>query len=256
MQRAARRQAPGGHAQRARQGARHGAQPEADQARPEGHAADHRGRPDDAAERQAGARREVTTPRHKLPAQRRQEILRAVRSGSAHVSELAGSFGVSEMTVRRDLRALAREGKVERVRGGAVNAEHRAPVRRDGGRALRGEGPHRRGGGARWCEDGQTVMIDIGTTTLQAAHHLHGRDITVVTTSLAVYEELVPDPGDRADPARRRRAAQLPLARRRARRGLAAPAQGRRAVPRHERGRRASWACGTPRWSRCRSSGR
>ena len=37
-------------------------------------------------------------------------------------------------------------------------------------------------------------MIDIGTTTLQAAHHLHGRDITVVTTSLAVYEELAPDP--------------------------------------------------------------
>ncbi len=42
--------------------------------------------------------------------------------------------------------------------------------------------------------DGQTLMIDIGTTTLQAAHHLHGRDITVITTSLAVYEELVPDP--------------------------------------------------------------
>ncbi len=38
------------------------------------------------------------------------------------------------------------------------------------------------------------MMIDIGTTTLQAALHLRGRDITVVTTSLAVYEELVPDP--------------------------------------------------------------
>jgi DeoR/GlpR family transcriptional regulator of sugar metabolism len=37
-------------------------------------------------------------------------------------------------------------------------------------------------------------MIDIGTTTLQAARHLHGRQITVVTSSLAVYEELVPDP--------------------------------------------------------------
>jgi DeoR/GlpR family transcriptional regulator of sugar metabolism len=37
-------------------------------------------------------------------------------------------------------------------------------------------------------------MIDIGTTTLQAAHHLHGRPLTVVTSSLAVYEELMPDP--------------------------------------------------------------
>src|SRR4051794_41895748 len=54
-----------------------------------------------------------------LPAQRRQEILRAVRGGSAHVSDLAESFGVSEMTVRRDLGALARDGKLERVHGGA-----------------------------------------------------------------------------------------------------------------------------------------
>ena len=38
------------------------------------------------------------------------------------------------------------------------------------------------------------MMIDIGTTTLQAAHHLHGRDITVITSSLAVYAELEPDP--------------------------------------------------------------
>ena len=57
-----------------------------------------------------------------LPAQRRQEILRAVRGGTAHVSDLAESFGVSEMTVRRDLGTLARDGKLERVHGGAVDA--------------------------------------------------------------------------------------------------------------------------------------
>src|SRR4051794_41855822 len=56
-----------------------------------------------------------------LPAQRRQEILRAVRGGTAHVSDLAESFGVSEMTVRRDLHALARGGKLERGHGGAVH---------------------------------------------------------------------------------------------------------------------------------------
>ena len=44
-------------------------------------------------------------------------------------------------------------------------------------------------------EDGQTVMIDIGTSTLQLARHLHGKQITVVTTNLAVVEELLPDPG-------------------------------------------------------------
>src|SRR5215210_9401436 len=134
------------------------------------------------------------TPRHKIPAQRRQEILRAVRSGSAHVTELAVNFGVSEMTVRRDLRELAREGKLERVHGGAVNAGWEPPFEETIVERL--DAKDRIGAAAAaLVRDGQTVMIDIGTTTLQAAHHLHGRAITVVTTSLAVYEELVPDHG-------------------------------------------------------------
>ena len=133
------------------------------------------------------------SPRHKIPAQRRQEILRAVRSGSSHVAELAESFGVSEMTVRRDLSELAREGKLERVRGGAVNADWEPPFEQTV--VERYDAKDRVGAGAAaLVADGQTVMIDIGTTTLQAARHLHGRDITVVTTSLAVYEELLPDP--------------------------------------------------------------
>jgi DeoR/GlpR family transcriptional regulator of sugar metabolism len=116
-----------------------------------------------------------------------------VRSGATHVSELAESFGVSEMTVRRDLRALAREGKLERVRGGAVNASTERPFAETA--VERFDAKDRIGAAAaRLVEDGQTVMIDIGTTTLQVAHHLHGRAITVVTTSLAVYEELVDDP--------------------------------------------------------------
>ena len=131
--------------------------------------------------------------RHTIPAQRRKEILDAVRGGAMHVSELALSFGVSEMTVRRDLRALARQGKLERVRGGAVKASSEPPFEEIA--VERFAAKDRIGAAAAaLVEDGQTVMIDIGTTTLQAARHLHGRDITVVTTSLAVFEELVPDP--------------------------------------------------------------
>jgi DeoR/GlpR family transcriptional regulator of sugar metabolism len=133
------------------------------------------------------------SPRHKIPAQRRQEILRAVRSGSTHVADLAQDFGVSEMTVRRDLRELASEGKLERVRGGALNADWEPPFEQTVVERL--DAKDRVGAAAAaLVADGQTVMIDIGTTTLQAARHLHGRAITVVTTSLAVYEELVPDP--------------------------------------------------------------
>ncbi|WCB96475.1 Glucitol operon repressor [Baekduia alba] len=138
----------------------------------------------------------MTTPptRHTVPAQRRQEILRAIRSGATHVAELATSFGVSEMTVRRDLDELAREGRIERVRGGAVSVSSEPPF--DQTLIERFDAKDRIGAAAAaLVQDGQTVMIDIGTTTLQAARHLRGKAITVVTTSLAVYEELVPDEG-------------------------------------------------------------
>lgn len=114
-----------------------------------------------------------------------------MRSGTAHVSDLAENFGVSEMTVRRDLGALARDGKLERVHGGAMESEpgfSQIEVERFDIKDRLGAAAAAR------VEDGQTVMIDIGTSTLQLARHLHGRRITVVTTNLAVVEELLPDP--------------------------------------------------------------
>ena len=128
-----------------------------------------------------------------LPAQRRQAILRAVRSGTAHVTALADEFGVSEMTVRRDLQALASDGKLERVHGGAVDVESERPFSEIVVERLEAKDRIGRAAAA-LVEDGQTVMIDIGTTTLQVARHLRGRSLTVVTTNLAVYEELLPEP--------------------------------------------------------------
>jgi DeoR/GlpR family transcriptional regulator of sugar metabolism len=128
-----------------------------------------------------------------LPAQRRQAILRAVRGGTAHVSALAEEFGVSEMTVRRDLEALARDGKLERVRGGAVNVESERPFSEIAVERLEAKDRIGRAAAA-LVEDGQTVMLDIGTTTLQVARHLRGRSLTVITTNLAAYEELLPEP--------------------------------------------------------------
>jgi DeoR/GlpR family transcriptional regulator of sugar metabolism len=130
-----------------------------------------------------------------LPAERRQLILDAIGDGrSAGVVELAQRFAVSEMTVRRDLERLAGEGKLTRVRGGAMRvrdeppfvqiAVERLPQKDRIGRAA-----------AALVADGETVMIDIGTTTLQLARHLRGRKVTVITSNLAVVDELLPDPG-------------------------------------------------------------
>ena len=129
-----------------------------------------------------------------LPVQRRQEILNAVRAGTSHVAELAAAFGVSEMTVRRDLRDLEREGKLTRVHGGAIS-RGRAVVRGGGRGAAR---PRRTASARRrraLVADGQTIMLDIGTTTLQLARHLRGRNVTVITSNLAAYEELLPETG-------------------------------------------------------------
>jgi DeoR/GlpR family transcriptional regulator of sugar metabolism len=128
-----------------------------------------------------------------LAAQRREGILRAVRSGTARVPELAAAFGVSPMTVRRDLRMLAREGKLERVYGGAIRADEDRPFAEIA--VERSEAKERIGAAAAaLVQDGQTVMLDIGTTAVQVARHLRGRSLTVITTNLAAYEELMPEP--------------------------------------------------------------
>ncbi|MGH2969967.1 MAG: DeoR/GlpR family DNA-binding transcription regulator [Solirubrobacteraceae bacterium] len=126
-----------------------------------------------------------------LAAQRRHEILRAVRTGTAHVGELAAAFGVSEMTVRRDLADLERGGKLTRVHGGAVVADEPSFAEVA---VERLEQKDRIGAAAAaLVQDGQTIMLDIGTTTLQLARHLRGRRVTVITTNLAAYEELLPE---------------------------------------------------------------
>ncbi len=86
----------------------------------------------------------MSIPRHRMPAVRRQEMLRAVQAGPMHVAKLAKSFGVSEMTVRRDLRQLEAGGKLERVRGGAFDAAASRRSRRrssSGSRPRTGSGP-------------------------------------------------------------------------------------------------------------------
>ena len=140
-----------------------------------------------------------------LAAQRRQLILEAVRTGSGvGVVELAQRFDVSEMTVRRDLAQLRARGQAHARARRRRQRARGAAVRRDRRRAARPRRSGSAGPPPSLVLDGQTIMIDIGTTTLQLARHLHGRQLTVITSNLAVIEELLPERGDRA---RRRSAA-------------------------------------------------
>ncbi|MBW8089981.1 MULTISPECIES: DeoR/GlpR family DNA-binding transcription regulator [Streptomyces] len=124
--------------------------------------------------------------RHRLIAQAVTE------SGSATVAELAVLTGASEMTIRRDLDTLAAQGVLERVRGGARNL------------LLRGQEPpftlrvHEAADAKRriaaevvsLIADGETVVLDSGTTCLEVARLLRGRQVTVMPLSLQAIQLL------------------------------------------------------------------
>lgn len=130
-----------------------------------------------------------------LTAKRRQLVLEALEAAETlGVAELAIRFGVSEMTIRRDLDAMASDGKLARVYGGAMIAPRgEAPFVE---KAVERQSAKDRIGAvaAAMVQPGDTIFADVGTTVLRFARHLHGREITVITSNMAVYEELVGDP--------------------------------------------------------------
>ena len=129
-----------------------------------------------------------------LPQRRHAEILQCLtKDGSASITALCSQLATSAATIRRDLIWLENEGVLTRVHGGAILVEadegvfeHVAREDSDAKEAVA------KAAAALVC-DGDAVLLDIGTTTHRLAAHLHGRDITVLTSNLAVYEELADD---------------------------------------------------------------
>lgn len=128
-----------------------------------------------------------------LTATRQSEILRTLQeSGEASVDCLAVKFGVSLSTIRRDLNTLSAEGLLRRVRGGGSIEADAVPF----GDVASQSQPEKDRIAARAAElvnDGDVVLIDIGTTTALLARHLRGKRITVLTSSLAVVDQLRDD---------------------------------------------------------------
>lgn len=131
-----------------------------------------------------------------LPQSRRELILRTLRAdGPSEVRSLADKLGVSQATIRRDLEQLDADGKLTRVYGGAMTLE--ADEVDDPFAQVAAERADDKDATARTAaamvQDGETVLLDIGTTMHRLAHHLHGKRITVVTSNLAVFDELRDD---------------------------------------------------------------
>ncbi|MCV2394948.1 DeoR/GlpR family DNA-binding transcription regulator [Actinotalea sp. M2MS4P-6] len=127
-----------------------------------------------------------------LTATRQAEILRLLQeSGAVAVEDLADRFGVSASTIRRDLNVLSAEGLLRRVRGGSIEAD--AVPFADVARQAATEKERVAEAAAALVRDGDVVLVDIGTTTAGLARRLRGKRITVLTSSLAVVDELRDD---------------------------------------------------------------
>ena len=135
-----------------------------------------------------------------LAGQRQKLILEEVRRrGAVRVSELTEQLGVSEMTVRRDLDALAavglrREGARRRDRASAPQ-RRRARVRGQVAPAARREGGDRAARPQSSSGRARRSRSPAGTTTWRLAHHILGvPDLTVVTNSIPVADVLHAEP--------------------------------------------------------------
>lgn len=133
-----------------------------------------------------------------LPAQRRARLVEYVRArGHATVAELAEDFAVSMDTIRRDLDYLADRRLIARTHGGAMRTGELATADTpfDSRAATQRQAKERIGAAAAGLiSDGETLLINGGTTTLAVVRALAGkRDLTVVTNNLRIPAELPPD---------------------------------------------------------------
>lgn len=128
------------------------------------------------------------------PQTRHNRILELLTSkGEVQVAELAVALGVSDMTIRRDLDAMALNGKVIRTHGGAALSGRVVFDFQFMRRTQEQEEAKQRiaATAAALVRDGQSILLDSGTTTLAVARALKSRKrLTVITTSLPIASEL------------------------------------------------------------------
>jgi DeoR/GlpR family transcriptional regulator of sugar metabolism len=129
---------------------------------------------------------------------RHQTIMLALRQRSpVLVGELAEVLDCSEMTVRRDLESLERSGGLRRVHGGAASVFLSAEETPYGIRALESHDAKATIGAAAAAllADGETVILDGGTTAMEVARALRTRRMTVMPLALRPVFELHECPG-------------------------------------------------------------
>lgn len=114
--------------------------------------------------------------------------------GSIKIQEICAMFGISDMTARRDLNDLNRKGLVRRIHGGAVANLGRSYEPGFQTRSMKNE-LNKKAIGIKAAEliyDGDSISLDVGTTTLEVAQQLaEKRNLTILTNCLQIANLLV-----------------------------------------------------------------
>lgn len=136
-----------------------------------------------------------------LAEERQQQILLTLHErGVVSVAELCEQLGASDMTIRRDLLALESKGLLRRVHGGAVSVRDRSyePPFLVRSRQQAAEKARIADAALACIQDGDSIALDVGTTTLEIARRLgHFHNLTIVTPSLHIANLLASRPGNR-----------------------------------------------------------
>jgi DeoR/GlpR family transcriptional regulator of sugar metabolism len=144
----------------------------------------------------------ATAPDAVFAPERQEQIAQMVVDiGRVRVSDLAVLFGVSPVTIRKDLFVLEGEARLTRTHGGAIaprGSNRPEPAFEVRERLQRDEKSSIGAAAAQLVVDGDSIVFDASTTALYVARHLKERtwhQLTVVTNSIRIALELAGHPG-------------------------------------------------------------
>ena len=124
----------------------------------------------------------------------RQHIIEELikQQTSVQVNGLAAQFNVSESTIRRDLQEMEINGLLVRTHGGAMEVSRLNYEMSFKEKEIENMGDKQRIGeiAAAMIQDGDTIILDSGTTTLEIAKRITAKSITVITNSIDIALEI------------------------------------------------------------------
>jgi DeoR/GlpR family transcriptional regulator of sugar metabolism len=142
------------------------------------------------------------SPRDVFARERQEHIARMVEEhGRARVADLARQFGVSAVTIRKDLLALETEQRLVRAHGGAIAVDRSRPeLAFDIRERLQADEKLRIGAAAAaLVHDGESIVMDASTTALSVARQIKARgawsQLTIITNGLRIASEVAGHPG-------------------------------------------------------------